>query len=287
MKTLHLISLLLHLAGANKIAFLRKITRFRGGSTSMQQLQASMQNNTSTAAPQQVSQEQQQQQLKEEEEEDEVHQKGKESHPSSVRADIRKKSLLDPDSISLSLRLVCELNRQLASGQSDKTSIFYTPPSKRTELSKFTQNLCKTFDHHGDPYISAITMIYLDRACSVETYRHDGDQSLPCPHLNISNVHKLYLAANVLALRTYRNEWPAVLEKGCFHDDITQLYCKKLQASGDEALRDIHPYELGTLLEWMFSSLGARGLAIEVEEASIFIENWKLLFEWENIDQTP
>jgi hypothetical protein len=270
MKSLYFMSLLFHLVGAKKLSFIQSIVRQRGGSTSMQQLHSSTQNSTLKSQISQGS---------------EVSQKAEKSQSPSVS---RKRSLLDYESVALALRLVCELNRQLSTGESDQTSIFYTPPSKRTDPSTFVQNLCKFFNYYDDPYIPAITMIYLDRACSEETYRsddtYDGGQFLPCPHLNMSNVHKLFLAANILALRTYRNEWPVVFSKGSFHDDITELYWKALQSSDDESLKEITAFELGTLLEWMVSSLGAKGLAIEVEEASIFIENWKQLFKWEHAE---
>lgn len=249
----------------------------------------------------------------------------------------QKKAVMNHESIAIALRLTCELNRQLSTGEPDPTSIFYSPPHQRKinigndndndndkggesddngdgHLSKWILHLSQCLKYHDDPYIPAITMVYLDRACSEATFRpdvyhdHDGyghghgepstSMALSCPHLNASNVHKLYLAANVLALRTYRNEWPVVLSRGCFHDDITAMYCKALNAASkanarenaDNDLGDDHnilsnltPFELGNLMEWMVSSLGANGLAIEVEEATRFIEHWKQLFTWESV----
>ena len=140
--------------------------------------------------------------------------------------------------------------------------------------------------YENDPYVVAITLVYLDRACSLETFRpvepYTGDQSPSCPHLSAANVHKLYLAANILALRTYRNELPPMLGRGAFNDDITRHYWRMLHNSGDETVKDVSEFELGTLLEWMVGSMGSAGLAVQVEEVDSFIENWKSLFDWEN-----
>jgi len=242
----------------------------RGGSTSLQ-LPSSTQNSTisQTSATPEVSQIIRAQEL----------------------SSSRNKSLLDHESVSVALRLTCEVNRRLRIGTSptnswrnDQASIFYTPPSQRTSLSSYVQNLNKNFDCETLPLITAISLIYLDRACSIQTFRPDvypGDQAPSCPNLTSMNVHKLYLASNILALRTYRNELPMDFSRGAFHDDITHLYLRIIQSSGDDSVKHITAVELGNLLEWMVASLGAEGLAVQVEEVNNFIEHWRDLFEWE------
>lgn len=201
----------------------------------------------------------------------------------------KKRHIVDYESVSLALRLTCEVNRRLYLGirssdsvrNNDQASIFYTPPSKRTNLTSFVENIHKVFRFEHDPIVAAIIMIYLDRACSAETYRLD-DRSIACPYITKTNVHKLYLAASVLAVRAVRNELPPILSPGAFHDDITDLYLKKLKEAGsDDTLGIVTTYELGTLIEWMFASLGADGTIVNIEQVRSFIDKWKSLFEWE------
>ena len=203
----------------------------------------------------------------------------------------RRRNLLDYESLSVALRLGIELNRRLYIGtrtsdslKCEEASIFFS--STRADLLSYLQGLYHLLRYENDPYVVAIALVYLDRACSLETFRpvdpYTGDQSPSCPHLSAANVHKLYLAANILALRTYRNELPPMLGRGAFNDDITRHYWRMLHNSGDEAVTDISEFELGTLLEWMVGSMGSAGLAVQVEEVERFIENWKNLFDWED-----
>lgn len=218
------------------------------------------------------------------------------AHPTSIESksthiiEERRRNLLDYEVLSLALRLAIELNRRLHLGtrtidslRNEEVSIFYSQPLKRTNLIDYLRGLYDIFKYDSDPYVVAITLVYLDRACSLEKFRpvdpYTGDQSPSCPHLSAANVHKLYLAANVLALRTYRNELPVMFGRGAFNDDITRYYWGMIHNSGDEALEAISEFELGNLLEWMVGSLGSEGLAVEVEEVDKFIENWKNLFD--------
>lgn len=209
--------------------------------------------------------------------------------PNETLTVAKKRSILDHDSLVLALRLTCEVNRRLHLGtmsfdsvRNDQASIFYTPPAKRMDLSLFIEKIHKAFCSENDPFVAAVIMIYLDRACSVETYRVD-DRSIACPYVTKANVHKLYLAASVLALRAVRNELPPILSRGAFHDDITDVYFKKLQGASDEIIEIItSSYELGTLIEWMFASLGTDGTMVNIEQVRSFIDKWKSLFQWED-----
>lgn len=223
--------------------------------------------------------------------EDDVGGNDEEEDVSPTQEKPRKRSVMDYESISLALRLTCELNRKLflatdSSSGNDETSIFYTEPSKRKELKTFIRDIFQKFKCENDPYVAAITLIYLDRACSVETDRTspNGDQFLPCPFLNTSNVHRLFLTANILALRTYRNELPHSLQ---YHDDITRYYAMALHTDkdSDDFIQQISEFELGNMLEWMVQSLGSEGLTIHVSEVNSFIEKWLNLFEWESTEQ--
>jgi hypothetical protein len=90
------------------------------------------------------------------------------------------------------------------------------------------------------------------------------------------------LAASVLAFRAVRDELPPILSPGEFHDDITDLYFKKLNGAGADNFGIITSYELGTLIEWMFASLGTDGAMVNIEQVRSFVNKWKSLFEWED-----
>lgn len=208
----------------------------------------------------------------------------------------KQRSIVGHESIALALRLTCELNRRFRLGaymsmdtplveNYDQASIFYTPPSRRTDLNTFIMNIHRALGFENDPFVASVILMYLDRACSVETYRSEiypDDRSVACPFLTVASVHKLYLSASILALRAVRNELPPVLSRGAFHDDVTNHYFKKIQDVGDRSVMDITTYELGSLLEWMFASLGFEGLVVKLDEVHSFIEKWKDLFELED-----
>lgn len=234
-------------------------------------------------------------------------------------------NFIDHISISLALRLTCEINRRLAIGidayqdmEHDASHcIFYTPASKRTPLSTYIDNLFQGFDKNQrhfentvdqaavssmNLHIRAIALIYLERACSEQTVRQIGlelvqeEQSygsngggysdtavsdspdVKCPHLNPTNVHKLFLAALILASRTYFNELPFPSPTMNMRDQITADYARMILSSGDDSVRDLTAVGLANLLEWMAASLGAEGFVVHMEETNSFIDNWRHIF---------
>uniref|UniRef100_A0A7S3Q5P7 Uncharacterized protein n=1 Tax=Chaetoceros debilis TaxID=122233 RepID=A0A7S3Q5P7_9STRA len=243
-------------------------------------------------------------------------------------------NFIDNISISLALRLTCEINRRLAIGidayQHQKSMehdashcIFYTHPLKRSPLSSYIDHLFQAFDkkqRHFENvnavdqaaissmnlHIRAIALIYLERACSEKTVRQIGIElvqeeqlqgyesnghggcgdtvaaspDVTCPHLNPTNVHKLFLAALILASRTYFNELPVPtgIPTMNMRDQITADYARMIQASGDNSVRDLAAVDLANLLEWMAASLGAEGFVVHMEETNSFIDNWRHIF---------
>lgn len=135
--------------------------------------------------------------------------------------------------------------------------LFHTPSNERMNLSMYIQMISKQLGIPSkQPMIHAIALIYLDRACSVQTLREGdingmgdmggyGSGSSPnvCPFLTKATVHKLYLSAVLLACRTVRNEWAVDMHQHYYqhahhqhsqynpcHDEITQQYIQQLHS---------------------------------------------------------
>lgn len=199
---------------------------------------------------------------------------------------------MDADFVALALRLTCDLNRRtLAHTFHDdytiqRHAIFNHANIEKTKgplgLEEYIQNLYSLFDYEHIPFIPALTMLYLDRACSAETPRILMDGSVPCtcPMLQMKNVHKLYLVATILAIRAFRHQIPV---DGNYHDAVTGELFQQLQTSSSMDMKqwvgDISLNELGHMLEWMVASMGSRGLAVSLDEVNKLIQNFSTLFQ--------
>ncbi len=256
----------------------------------------------------------------------------------------RKRALMDYESISLALRLTCEMNRRLQNACASKpssshqqsiktpsttttdaihppsyhphsnhfahpqnkiitnddtykstTDIFHSNSSSNkniiSNLSTYIQSISKILGYETNPIIPALALIYLDRACSIETSTHrihgmtnDNDINRKrCPYITPNTTHKLYLTAIVLACRTVRNQYSTSMNHG-FHDEYTMQYSTLLQ-NNHELLcgMNVTYIELGSWLNYMVSSLGSdHGLIISSDEVNLFLRRWKNLFQWED-----
>lgn len=196
------------------------------------------------------------------------------------------------DRVALALRLTCELNRRTSAHtfHDDYTmqrhAIFnhanILKSKNQLGLEEYIQNLYTLFDYENVPFIPALTMLYLDRACSAETPRIHTEGSVPCtcPMLHLKNIHKLYLVANILAIRAFRHQIPI---DGNYLDAITGELFHQFQTSSSmdtkQLIGEISLSELGHMLEWMVASMGSRGLAVSLEEVNKLIQNFSTLFQ--------
>lgn len=123
---------------------------------------------------------------------------------------------------------------------------------------------------HGVEIVLA--MIYLDRACSVETPRSHGVP--PCPFCTPRTVHRLSLAAMVLssaAVRASPSQRPAAANHG--ESDEQQQLLSKLSLS-----LGIPPAQLQHMVEWMKAALGDEGMYVTPEEMRSWSRSWEAFF---------
>jgi hypothetical protein len=103
----------------------------------------------------------------------------------------------------------------------------------------------------------ALAMIYLDRACSVETPRSTGVP--PCPYCTPRTAHRLSLVALCLAAQAV-------------HGGQTVDYFERLQSLG------IPLPQLQHMVDWMSGALGDPGLLVTVGQMKDWSLTWDSIF---------
>eukprot|EP00980_Cylindrotheca_fusiformis_P027918 scaffold22568_cov125-Cylindrotheca_fusiformis.AAC.15 len=102
-----------------------------------------------------------------------------------------------------------------------------------------------------------LAMIFLDRACSVETIRSNGCP--PCPFCMPRTVHRLSLVALLLATQAVNGK------------SISE-YIQDLESLG------IPPQELEAMAVWMRSALGDDGQFVTVSQMKLWSQTWDATF---------
>lgn len=122
-----------------------------------------------------------------------------------------------------------------------------------------------------------LAMIYLDRACSVETPRSNGVP--PCPFCTPRTVHRLSLASLLLATQAV---------KGWTDAEMLEQYDKIFASLG------IPEVQLQQMVDWMRGALGDAGLMVTVTQMKEWGRNWESIFSpWQHVsrrqrlEQTP
>jgi hypothetical protein len=105
-----------------------------------------------------------------------------------------------------------------------------------------------------------LAMIYLDRACSVETTRSNGVS--PCPFCTPRTVHRLSLVALLLAAQVVHGE---------DQDRMEECY-ERLQSLG------IPMSQLQQMVDWMRGALGDPGLLVTVNQMKNWSQSWDSIF---------
>jgi hypothetical protein len=103
----------------------------------------------------------------------------------------------------------------------------------------------------------ALAMIYLDRACSMETLRTTGVP--PCPYCTPRTVHRLSLVALSLATQAV-------------HGGRTEDYFERLQSLG------IPLPQLQQMVDWMKGALGDPGMLVTVGQMKDWSQTWDSIF---------
>mmetsp|Transcript_44805 Transcript_44805/g.136789 ORF Transcript_44805/g.136789 Transcript_44805/m.136789 type:complete len:549 (-) Transcript_44805:294-1940(-) len=123
--------------------------------------------------------------------------------------------------------------------------------------------------------VLALAMIYLDRACSIETDRTNpffpDHRFAACPHLSPRTTHRSVLTAVVLACRALRGE-------ADFADRaVTRRYAEALGQLPELGLI-VTEEELGAMERHMLGALGAGGMGVEADKLEMFLEAWGSIF---------
>jgi hypothetical protein len=114
-----------------------------------------------------------------------------------------------------------------------------------------------------------LAMIYMDRACSVETPRSNG--ILPCPYCTPQTVHRLCLAAFLMAIEAVHGE-----------ERMREVSMKLLSASSSSSSPalslDIPLEELQQMVDWMRGALGDIGQVVTLEHMMEWTKSWESIF---------
>ena len=128
------------------------------------------------------------------------------------------------------------------------------------ELLPYLEHIVDLLGISADGVEIPLAMIYLDRACSVETQRSNGVP--PCPFCIPRTVHRLSLASMLLATQAV---------KGISEEEMTSLY-EKISSLG------IPGTQLEQMVEWMRGALGDAGLAVTIPQMHEWGRHWESIF---------
>ena len=130
-------------------------------------------------------------------------------------------------------------------------------PNLQTFISELVSNILQLTDDETSIVLS-LSMIYLDRASSVETLR--SSQAPPCPFVSFRTVHRLLLSSILTAAQ--------VVGRKSIEDYHVQL----------EDLAGVSAKELHTMMAWMKYALGDSGHFVGLGEMQKFKQMWERVF---------
>lgn len=127
------------------------------------------------------------------------------------------------------------------------------------ELLPYLEHVVDLLGVEDDGVEIPLSMIYLDRACSVENLRHNGVP--PCPFCTPRTVHRLTLAALLLARQAVTGD-----------DFLLEEQYIKLQSLG------IPLAQLQQMVDWMRGALGDTGLLVTMDQMKKWSQSWDSIF---------
>jgi len=151
---------------------------------------------------------------------------------------------------------------RVASDESDDLTLFHAnaPRDSRTgvkrwgpDLLLYLQHLTTALNIQDDPLVLKLAILYLDRACSVETPRSHGQEK--CPFLVPRTVHRLLLTSLLIAQKA-----------------VNPNSQSELSSLG------IPSYQLEQMQDWMRQSLGDMGVYVSESQLADFDETWERTF---------
>ena len=130
-------------------------------------------------------------------------------------------------------------------------------PNLQTFITELVSNILQLTDDENSIVLS-LSMIYLDRASSVETLR--SNQAPSCPFVSFRTVHRLLLSSILTAAQ--------VVGRKSIEDYHVQL----------EDLLGVSAEELRTMMAWMKYALGDSGHFVGLGEMQKFKQMWERVF---------
>lgn len=127
------------------------------------------------------------------------------------------------------------------------------------ELLPYLEHVVKLLGISANGVEIALAMIYLDRACSLETVRTSGCP--PCPFCMPRTVHRLSLVALLLATQAIQGDTKTISE-----------YIQDLESLG------IPSQQLEQMADWMRYALGDEGLFVTVGQMKVWSQTWDSIF---------
>ncbi|KAL3925454.1 MAG: hypothetical protein SGILL_000395 [Bacillariaceae sp.] len=136
------------------------------------------------------------------------------------------------------------------------------------DLHEMLEELVEQLGVTDDGVEIPLAMIYLDRACSVETIRSNNVAA--CPFCAPRTVHRLCLAALWMAMEAVHGNAGAQRMKEA-------LFQENSDASTSATL-DIPEDELQQMIGWMKAALGDFGLMVTVDQMKSWSLSWESIF---------
>ena len=128
------------------------------------------------------------------------------------------------------------------------------------ELLPYLEEVTKLLEIDNNGLEIAMAMIYLDRACSVDTIRTNNCP--PCPYCLPRTVHRLSLVALILAKQAVNGN----------SGKTVQEYLQDLKPLG------IPLDQLELMTNWMINALGDNGSFVTVGQMKLWSESWEAAF---------
>jgi len=128
------------------------------------------------------------------------------------------------------------------------------------ELLPYLEQVTELLQIDNNGLEIALAMIYLDRACSVDTIRTNGCP--PCPFCLPRTVHRLSLVALILAKQAVNGNSGKTVQE--YLQDLTPL--------------GIPMDQLELMTNWMINALGDNGSFVTVGQMKLWSEHWEAAF---------
>ena len=153
----------------------------------------------------------------------------------------------------------------------DENDIRYWGP----DILPYLEYICDKLEIDKNGIEVSLAMIYMDRACSVETSRSNGVPS--CPFCTPRTVHRLSLAAFIISLQAVRGQDGAGGGGGGGGGE-QQLEQQYQQLQLLSVSLGIPLLQLQQMVEWMRSALGDSGLFVTMEEMISWNRSLEIIF---------